>query len=56
MQHNQGLRICSSVATESGFLSTRPLYDSLNGTNISDFYGDFVYKLKRIVGSNNFSA
>ena len=26
------------------------------GLSEPDFYGDFVYKLKKIVGSNNFSA
>ena len=26
------------------------------GLSEPDFYGDLVYKLKRIVGSNNFSA
>ena len=27
-----------------------------HGLSEPDFYGDFVYKLKKIVGSNNFSA
>ena len=28
----------------------------LNGLSEHEFYGDLVYKLKKIVGSNNFSV
>ena len=56
---------CSSTRIESGlyrFLIFAPLltftFKSLlrQGLSEPDFYGDLVYKLKKIVGSNNFSA
>ena len=31
-------------------------FDLRQGLSEPEFYGDLVYKLKKIVGSNNFSA
>ena len=40
------------------FLNSKLDLNSLlrQGLSVPDFYGDLVYKLKKFVGSNNFSA
>ena len=53
LQRNQGLRISCSVASISGFLSTRPLYDILYGKHISDLTAK---KSKRITKTCAFPA
>ena len=52
-----GLYTCMSIALEFELLIIRLKRSLLRqGLSEPDFYGDLVYKLKRIVGSNNFSA
>ena len=56
--HKQGYRYHKLRKTFSKFY--RRYYDLISkfqvGLSETDFYGDLVYKLKKIVGSNNFSA
>ena len=62
---NARVHVCSRVSCSlEGFLSIMLLLTlhldisalKYQGLSEPDFYGDLVYKLKKIVGSNNFSA
>ena len=64
-QQNHRLRIVNSLSHQGASKFYRRYYDLISifhlgllrqGLSEFEFYGDLVYKLKKSVGSNNFSA